>query len=128
MELLIIITMLSIFFVPCASQQIDLHLQHSLQPQENGQQVVSLTTLPRKLKLTEQVQENEGIDFTSYKKQQKEKLQISVKQEQKKQSVVIGGKGETGDDHDPSQYFTMDYSRARRGRRPIHNKHLPVAP
>jgi hypothetical protein len=56
---------------------------------------------------------------------------ITGKESKKKQNMEIGNKGtrqewmEEADD--PSQYFTMDYTRVKR-RRPIHNKKLPVGP
>ncbi|KAK2376091.1 hypothetical protein QL285_076922 [Trifolium repens] len=56
---------------------------------------------------------------------------LGGKESKKKQNMEVGNKGtrqewmEEADD--PSQYFTMDYTRVKR-RRPIHNKKLPVGP
>ncbi|KAF7827934.1 uncharacterized protein G2W53_019098 [Senna tora] len=85
------------------------------------------------------VKEHEGRDFVG---QKDVKGNLSGKQEQnRKQKMVIGRKEITREeeirenhkiqisdvDIDPSQYFTMDYSRVRR-RRPVHNKHIPLSP
>ncbi|XP_061363076.1 uncharacterized protein LOC133306724 [Gastrolobium bilobum] len=138
MTMIIIITLLSIFFsalLPtCSSLQIQLQpslLQHEGAVNAHKQQL-SLPTLPRKLKFAEKVKEyDEARDLASHK--QEDSLPAATftgRQYHRKQNMVLGNKGTRqewmeGDDH--SEYFTMDYTSVRR-RRPIHNKQLPVGP
>ncbi|WJX57964.1 hypothetical protein P8452_43468 [Trifolium repens] len=133
MELIKIITFLSLLFSS---------LQHSFSSSQiqshpplvggvvNAHQQLSLPTMHRKLRIfTKKIKESdEARDFVSHK--EKDSL-LGGKESKKKQNMEVGNKGtrqewmEEADD--PSQYFTMDYTRVKR-RRPIHNKKLPVGP
>ncbi|RDX91790.1 hypothetical protein CR513_26174, partial [Mucuna pruriens] len=132
MELIIIIsTLLSFSFsylLPtCSSSQIQLQPSLNLEGAVNTNLQLSLTTVPRKLRFTEKVKEDdEARDLASYKQ---ENSFAAGKQYHRKQNMVLGKKGTRQewmevDVDDPSQYFTMDYTRVRR-RRPIHNKQMP---
>ncbi|QCD90184.1 hypothetical protein DEO72_LG4g1139 [Vigna unguiculata] len=138
MEMLIIITLLTFSFsyllpTPTCSSQI--HLQPSslqLQDDDTGEVdanlQLSLPAVPRKLRFTEKVKEDEKARDLGPHKQ--DDSFAAEKQYHRKQNMVLGNKGtrqEWMEVDDPSQYFTMDYTRVRR-RRPIHNKKLPVAP
>ncbi|KAG5532669.1 hypothetical protein RHGRI_027088 [Rhododendron griersonianum] len=118
---LIVITLtlcvsLSVLLTPSASQQI--HVQSSYH------------TIPRKLRLLEEVKVNAGgkENLSSY---DKPRGSFSGKPHRKESGMVHArGSGTTQEwkeGIDPSHFFTMDYSHIRR-RRPIHNKSLPVAP
>ncbi|XP_028761902.1 probable root meristem growth factor 8 [Neltuma alba] len=133
MELVMIITVLSIFFsglLPhcSASPQLPL-MKPPLQYQVNGHQLF-LPPFPRKLMSTEQQVKKLEATLDASRKDDKENFPGKEEEREQKTKVVGKKKGtreewEEGDD--PSQYFTMDYSRVRR-RRPIHNKNIPVAP
>ncbi|KAG4403241.1 hypothetical protein AAZX31_01G060200 [Glycine max] len=138
MELIIIITLLSFSFsylIPTSSSQIQLEPSLQLEDGNTGAvvntnlQLSDLPTIPRKLRFTEKVKEvDEARDLASNKQQ--EGSFASGKQYHRKQNMVLGKKGtrqEWMEVDDPSQYFTVDYTRVRR-RRPIHNKQLPVGP
>ncbi|KAG5062893.1 hypothetical protein AAZX31_02G115700 [Glycine max] len=136
MELIIIITLLSFSFsylIPtCSSSQIQLEPSLQLEDDNIGVNTnlqLSLPTVPRKLRFTEKVKEDDGArDLASHK--QENSFAAAGKQYHRKQNMVLGKKGtrqEWMEVDDPSQYFTMDYTRVRR-RRPIHNKQLPVNP
>ncbi|CAJ1931817.1 unnamed protein product [Sphenostylis stenocarpa] len=90
---------------------------------------LSLPAVPRKLRFTEKVKEDEEArDLGSHK--QDNSFTAAGKQYHRKQNMVLGKKGtkqEWMEVDDPSQYLTIDYTRVRR-RRPIHNKNLPVGP
>ncbi|KAK4260958.1 hypothetical protein QN277_004015 [Acacia crassicarpa] len=140
MELVMIITVLiSIFFSslhPHCSASLQLPLMKPpLQSQVNAH-YLSLPPFPRKLMSTEQqvVGHEEATQGASRKndkeissgkeEEKKEKMKVVVGKKKKKKT---GTRQEWVEGEDPSQYFTMDYSRVRR-RRPIHNKNIPVAP
>ncbi|XVF43289.1 hypothetical protein PTKIN_Ptkin02bG0028100 [Pterospermum kingtungense] len=136
MELMVFITVLCFSFfalqTPCASLQNQL-LQSS---NEQAKGVLHLSppipTLPRKLRVTEEiaVKENRAQYSGPNSKLQKEHV-LGESYKKEKARVQGSGRGtrqewvESG--ADISQFFTMDYSNVRR-RRPIHNKSLPVAP
>ncbi|WVZ09206.1 hypothetical protein V8G54_013736 [Vigna mungo] len=136
MELLIIITLLTFSFsylLPTSSSHIQLQ-PSSLQLQDDNMGTVytnlqlSLPAVPRKLRFTEKVKEDEKARDLGPHKQ--DDSFAAEKQYHRKQNMVLGNKGtrqEWMEVDDPSQYFTMDYTRVRR-RRPIHNKKLPVGP
>ncbi|WJX63292.1 hypothetical protein P8452_48198 [Trifolium repens] len=122
MELIKIITFLSLLFSSlqhsCSSSQI----QSNPPLVVNAHQQLSLPTMHRKLRIfTKKVKESDEA---------RDSL-LGGKESKKKQNMEVGNKGtrqewmEEADD--PSQYFTMDYTRVKR-RRPIHNKKLPVGP
>ncbi|KAH7839143.1 hypothetical protein Vadar_000373 [Vaccinium darrowii] len=117
---------LSVMLTPSASQQV-----HGQSSHNQGQDFpVSVVTLPRKLRLLEEVKVNGGVkeDLSSYNKL---RGSFSGKQHRKESgSVHARGSGtmqEWMEEIDPSHYFSMDYSHVKR-RRPIHNKSLPVDP
>ncbi|WJX63291.1 hypothetical protein P8452_48198 [Trifolium repens] len=123
MELIKIITFLSLLFSSlqhsCSSSQIQSNPPLVV---VNAHQQLSLPTMHRKLRIfTKKVKESDEA---------RDSL-LGGKESKKKQNMEVGNKGtrqewmEEADD--PSQYFTMDYTRVKR-RRPIHNKKLPVGP
>ncbi|XP_047169561.1 uncharacterized protein LOC124838087 [Vigna umbellata] len=136
MELLIIITLLTFSFsslLPTSSAHIQLQpsalqLQDDNMGTGNTNLQLSLPAVPRKLRFTEKVKEDEKARDLGPQKQ--DDSFAAEKQYHRKQNMVLGNKGtrqEWMEVDDPSQYFTMDYTRVRR-RRPIHNKKVPVGP
>ncbi|XP_019460449.1 PREDICTED: uncharacterized protein LOC109360176 [Lupinus angustifolius] len=132
MGLIIIITLLSIFFSALLPPSTSLHiqLQHSVQDQavNANKQQLSLPALPRKLSFTKKVQEYAEVGDLAGQRQ-KGSLPAG-KQYHKKQNTMVGRKGTKQEwlkEDNPSKYFTMDYPIVRR-KRPIHNKHLQVVP
>ncbi|XP_021292814.1 probable root meristem growth factor 8 [Herrania umbratica] len=132
MELSVVIAVLCFSFLalqtPCTSLQIQLQ-SSTEQGAAKGVQL-SLPTLPRKLRFTEELVAFKGNGAQHSISNTKQKEDISGKAYQKEEARVHGSRGtrqEWVEGPDVSQYFTMDYSNVRR-RRPIHNKSLPVGP
>ncbi|KAJ8774502.1 hypothetical protein K2173_016948 [Erythroxylum novogranatense] len=123
----------SVLVNPCVSSAI--HVQeHTLHEQEATDELkLSVPTLPRKLRLLEEVtnvNDNGGHDTLAYKKQ-KGDTSGDRKHQKENQKLRSERKGTWQEwiesTSDKSQFFTMDYSHVRR-RRPIHNKSIPVGP
>ncbi|XP_068326507.1 protein GOLVEN 6 [Pyrus communis] len=113
-------------------------LQTQLQPsnkQGKNELQVSFPTLPRKLRLTGKVAEQEGKDSSAYNNHKESALaggkkpRIEKEEDEEVQVVERSRSAETWQEQmekeDTSEFFTMDYHRVRR-RRPIHNKSFPA--
>ncbi|KAL5826204.1 hypothetical protein ACOSQ4_018001 [Xanthoceras sorbifolium] len=129
MELILVITLLcfclSLLISPCVS--LEIQVQPSLDKVMNQVQLISVSTLPRKLRFTTEVTIKGHEETVSDNKQE-----VAHGKEKKKEEKVMvhGSKGtwqEWLERTETSEYFTMDYSHVKR-RRPIHNKSLPLAP
>ncbi|CAK9142470.1 unnamed protein product [Ilex paraguariensis] len=126
MELIKVITVvcigLSVMLTPCASQKIQIQSYH-----EQAQDLQLIHTLPRKLKLNEEVITSSGnkdlVPSNKQKEVSSDKLHLT--EENKLHSRKGTWREWVEEGTETSQFFTMDYTHVRR-RRPIHNKALPV--
>ncbi|KAL4396183.1 hypothetical protein HN51_000707 [Arachis hypogaea] len=134
MVLITIITLLSIIFISymlphsSASFPSTTQFQPSFQHQANNAHS-NHPRLVRKLIRATEKGHNEDRDFIA-SQYNKQKGYLSGKVQHRKKNMVAGKKEtkeEKYDGEDPSQYFAKDYSHVG-GRRPIHNKNLPIGP
>ncbi|KAL5761576.1 hypothetical protein ACOSP7_017840 [Xanthoceras sorbifolium] len=129
MELILVITLLcfclSLLISPCVS--LEIQVQPSLDKVMNEVQLISVSTLPRKLRFTTEVTVKGHEETVSDNKQEV----VHGKEKKKEENVMVHGSKGTWQEWlertETSEYFTMDYSHVKR-RRPIHNKSLPLAP
>ncbi|KAH7569947.1 hypothetical protein JRO89_XS05G0022300 [Xanthoceras sorbifolium] len=139
MELMLVITLLcfclSLLISPCVS--LEIQVQPSLDKVMNEVQLISVSTLPRKLRFTTEVTVKGHEETVSDNKQEvahdlcRFNLSCTGKEKKKEEKVMVHGSKGTWQEWlertETSEYFTMDYSHVKR-RRPIHNKSLPLAP
>ncbi|CAN6727537.1 unnamed protein product [Malus baccata var. baccata] len=119
----------------CASLQTQL-LPSNKQAAAKNELQVSLPTLPRKLRFTVKVAEQEGKDSSAYSNHKENALAggkkpRTQKEDEKVQVVERSRSAETRQERmekeDTPEFFTMDYQSVRR-RSPIHNSFPAVSP
>ncbi|KAM1633234.1 hypothetical protein ACFXTN_010319 [Malus domestica] len=120
----------------CASLQTQL-LPSNKQAAAKNELQVSLPTLPRKLRFTVKVAEQEGKDSSAYSNHKENALaggkkpRTQKEEDEKVQVVERSRSAETRQERmekeDTPEFFTMDYQSVRR-RSPIHNSFPAVSP
>ncbi|KAM1859080.1 hypothetical protein ACFX13_011430 [Malus domestica] len=120
----------------CASLQTQL-LPSNKQAAAKNELQVSLPTLPRKLRFTVKVAEQEGKDTSAYSNHKENALaggkkpRTQKEEDEKVQVVERSRSAETRQERmekeDTPEFFTMDYQSVRR-RSPIHNSFPAVSP